>query len=112
PVTVYRIHPVEELVNAVVSGVLSALGATVYSALASEEVRFGTILGVNGILFVYYVFAFQLRHSHVWLSYGPVVSRILISPAQHQIHHSKAERHWDRNFGFTFAIWDWICGTL
>jgi len=112
PVTVHRIHPVEDLVNAIVASVLSAIGASVYSALAAEEVRFGTILGVNGILFVYYVFAFQLRHSHVWLSYGPVASRLLISPAQHQIHHSKDERHWDRNFGFTFAIWDWLCGTL
>ena len=112
PVTVYRIHPVEDLVNAFVGSVLNALGAAVYSALSSQEVPFGTILGVNGILFFYYVFAFQLRHSHVWLSYGPALSRVLISPAQHQVHHSKDERHWDRNFGFTFAIWDWLCGTL
>lgn len=112
PVTVYRMHPVEGLVNSLVLSVLSALGAAVYSALSSEDVGFGTILGVNGILFFYYVFAFQLRHSHVWLSYGPVLSRLLISPAQHQIHHSKDARHWDRNYGFTFAIWDWMCGTL
>jgi sterol desaturase/sphingolipid hydroxylase (fatty acid hydroxylase superfamily) len=112
PVTVYRIHPVEDMVNAFVGSVLTALGAAAYAGLSSQEVRFGTILGVNGILFFYYVFAFQLRHSHVWLSYGPVLSRVLISPAQHQVHHSKDERHWDRNFGFTFAVWDWMCGTL
>ena len=112
PVTVYRVHPVEDLVNAFVGSMVNALGAAVYTELSSQQVSFGTILGVNGILFFYYVFAFQLRHSHVWLSYSPALSRILISPAQHQVHHSRDERHWDRNFGFTFAIWDWVFGTL
>ena len=54
----------------------------------------------------------NLRHSYIWLSYGPVLSQIFVSPAQHQIHHSIEERHWGRNIGFARAIWDRLFGTL
>ncbi|MEM9145890.1 MAG: sterol desaturase family protein, partial [Pseudomonadota bacterium] len=50
--------------------------------------------------------------SHVWLSYGPVLEHVFISPAQHQIHHSRAVRHHNKNYGEIFAFWDWMFGTL
>jgi sterol desaturase/sphingolipid hydroxylase (fatty acid hydroxylase superfamily) len=53
-----------------------------------------------------------LQHSHVWLSYGPILEHLLISPAQHQIHHSRLDAHHGRNFGTTLALWDWLFGTL
>ncbi|MCY1462340.1 hypothetical protein D9M71_801040 [compost metagenome] len=34
------------------------------------------------------------------------------SPAQHQIHHSDAPRHFNRNFGTNLSLWDWMFGTL
>ena len=37
---------------------------------------------------------------------------MIISPYQHQIHHSNAERHCNKNFGVVFAFWDRIFGTL
>ena len=36
----------------------------------------------------------------------------MISPSQHQVHHSIAEEHYDKNFGAALAIWDWIFGSL
>ena len=36
----------------------------------------------------------------------------LMSPAQHQIHHSVEERHHDKNFGTVLSLWDWLGGTL
>ena len=54
----------------------------------------------------------NLRHSHVWITYGRIMERLLISPAQHQIHHSKNKVHFDRNFGVVLAIWDGMFGTL
>jgi hypothetical protein len=30
----------------------------------------------------------------------------------HQIHHSCAERHVDKNFGLIFSCWDYLAGTL
>jgi len=68
-------------------------------------------LGLHALIFIYNLVG-NLRHSHVWLSYGPVLSHIFVSPAQHQIHHSVEERHWGRNIGFALAFWDRLFGTL
>jgi len=54
----------------------------------------------------------NLRHSPVWLSYGPSWGRWLISPAHHQLHHSCEARHFGRNRGFALALWDRLYGTL
>jgi len=112
PVTVYRHHPVEGLVNACVASVLSALSASAFTAIRGSDVSIITIYGINIIIFVFFVVAFQLRHSHIWLSYGPVLEHIFISPAQHQIHHSIDPKHQNKNLGFIFATWDLLCGSL
>lgn len=112
PVTVHRVHPVEELTNGVVSGVMTGLVAATYSAMTGDALAPYTLFGLNIISFVYYLSVYQLRHSHIWLSYGTVMSYLVVSPAQHQIHHSIERKHWNKNYGFTFAIWDWLFGTL
>jgi sterol desaturase/sphingolipid hydroxylase (fatty acid hydroxylase superfamily) len=112
PVTVWREHPVGNVLWAVLSGSFTGVGAAIYTGQTGAEVTLPTILGVNAVQFLFYAFASQLRHSHVWLSYGPVLSWILISPAQHQIHHSRDQKHYDRNFGYIFAFWDGIFGSL
>ena len=110
--TVYRVHPLEEFVNACVGSALGALGAAIYGGLSQSDVTVITIFGVNVVIFAFHMFAFQLRHSHIWLSYGPVMSRLFISPAQHQIHHSLDPKHWSRNYGLIFAVWDGVFGSL
>ena len=112
PITVYRIHPVERVISTIVGGVLGGLSAAVYSYSSQNQLAGVTILGVNALLFVFYDVVAALRHSHVWVSYGRVLERILISPAQHQIHHSSARKHWDKNYGFVLGIWDGIFGSL
>lgn len=112
PVTVYRFHPVEELFLGIISALLSVIGPATYTSLSGQTVDMVTIFEVNAIVFLYHSFAFQLRHSHLWLSYGPMLSWIFISPAQHQIHHSTDPKHWDKNFGGIFAIWDAIFRSL
>jgi sterol desaturase/sphingolipid hydroxylase (fatty acid hydroxylase superfamily) len=112
PVTVYRVHPVEDFVTACVMAVLSALGVSAYTAIAGSDVRIVTISGVNIIVFAFFLVAFQLRHSHIWLAYGPVLGRVFISPAQHQIHHSIDPKHWNKNYGFLFATWDLLFRSL
>jgi sterol desaturase/sphingolipid hydroxylase (fatty acid hydroxylase superfamily) len=54
----------------------------------------------------------HLRHSNMWIAFTGVAGRILQSPAHHQLHHSANPAHFDRNFGFALAIWDWAFGTL
>jgi sterol desaturase/sphingolipid hydroxylase (fatty acid hydroxylase superfamily) len=35
-----------------------------------------------------------------------------MSPAHHQIHHSRNPAHFNKNLGSCLAVWDWMFGTL
>lgn len=83
-----------------------------FNHFAGSAISIFTVLGLNAIILIYYVMGYSLRHSHVWISYGPTLSRFFISPAQHQTHHSSARQHWDKNLGGFFALWDRMFGTL
>jgi sterol desaturase/sphingolipid hydroxylase (fatty acid hydroxylase superfamily) len=50
--------------------------------------------------------AYSLRHSHIWLKWPGVWSKILGSPAHHQVHHSRHPDHLDKNFAFMLPVWD------
>lgn len=105
PLTLFRAHPVEMalyycrglLVFGLVSGVFIYLFGGRLSGLQ--------ILGVDALGFMFNLMGANLRHSKVWLSFGRF-ERWFISPAQHQIHHSAAPEHRDRNFGTCLALWD------
>jgi sterol desaturase/sphingolipid hydroxylase (fatty acid hydroxylase superfamily) len=112
PVTLYRVHPVERIIGVVTGGVLGGVAAALFTFASRDEIAAITVLGVNVFTFVLFEFLSALRHSHIWLSYGPVLSRVLISPAQHQIHHSVAPEHLEKNYGFCLAIWDVMLGSL
>ena len=112
PFSVYRTHPVEAVIFSLRSIIVQALLVAVFMFFFGPRADLLTILGANAFLFVFNAAGSNLRHSHVWLSYGPVIERIFISPAQHQIHHSVHQRHHDRNFGAVLAVWDWVGGSL
>ena len=112
PFTVYRMHPIESFIFGLRGVVASGLVTGLFYYLFGSELRAVDLLGVNVLGLVFNILGSNLRHSHVWLSYGSAIEHFLISPAQHQIHHSKAEKHYDRNFGSCFALWDLLFGTL
>ena len=112
PVTAYRMHPVDDLVSMGMAGALGGVVVGTFQYLQPGNSGPAVLLGLHAVVFLYYLAGFNLRHSHVWLCYGPLLSRVLISPAQHQIHHSSAERHFGKNLGFMFAFWDALFGTL
>ena len=111
PLTLYRTHPVESLVSSLrrifVTGVLSGL----FLFYAQSVIDVYTIMGVNALDFIFNFFASNLRHSHVWLSFGPL-NHVFMSPAHHQIHHSRNVRHRDKNMGFSLSFWDQLFGTF
>ena len=112
PITAARMHPVEEITDAAaVSIVTGVCYAGFVHAFGDSAVIF-TVFDTNVFMAVFFLAAFNLRHSHVWVRYPTWLQHIFICPAQHQIHHSKAPQHWDRNMGFVFACWDWAAGTL
>lgn len=112
PVTVLRVHPVENVVNALTASVLGGTSSALYAAFSQQELQLLTVFGINVFFFYFLVFAVHLRHSHIWLSYGPILSHVFLSPAQHQIHHSIDPKHYDKNYGYVLAIWDILFGSL
>lgn len=112
PAAAYRVHPVENILFTILQAPTIGLIAVVYSNIIGPDRQFIMIGGVTVIGFVLQLLGSHLRHSHVWLSFGPWLNRLLISPAHHQFHHSIEARHWNKNFGEKFAIWDALFGTL
>jgi len=112
PATASRVHFLEKVVEKI--GLTAGLGLYVgafWYASGGEVSRY-TLFGVTYLVLIFNSLAANLRHTHVWLSFGPVVEHLLNSPAQHQIHHSDAPRHFNRNFGINLSLWDWMFGTL
>ncbi len=112
PMTAFRVHPVDDALNLTLTAAFAGAVQGAFHVWIGTGIAEFEVLGVNAILFAWYVLGFNLRHSHVWLPYPAWLSRILISPAQHQVHHSREARHFDRNLGFIFAFWDAAAGTL
>lgn len=112
PLTQYRVHPIELLINNAkaifVMGVLTGL----FTYLSPYPLNELTIIGANVFSFLFLVWGANLRHSHVKLTYPSFLERVLISPYQHQIHHSDKPEHFNKNLGAKLAIWDWMFGTL
>ena len=112
PLTAARVHalerPVMGLFSSVTTGVLT--GPLFY--LHGGETSVPTIFGLNMAAVAFFMLGHVLHHSHVWVYFGPVIGRVIVSPAQHQIHHSSLPEHLDKNFAEHWAIWDTIFGTL
>jgi sterol desaturase/sphingolipid hydroxylase (fatty acid hydroxylase superfamily) len=111
PITLYRIHPLESLLaafrNALSYGVISGL----FMFLFSGSVNLVTFFGVNIFGFVFNLTTGNLRHSQIPISFG-MFEYLLISPKQHQIHHSSQQKHFDKNFGVALSIWDLMFGSF
>ena len=111
PVTSFRVHPIDLLIMSIVPAFFTGLVTGATQSFAGPAIGPVTVLGMHAFTAAYHATS-HLRHTSVWLSYGPRLSRVFVSPAQHQIHHSYAERHLHRNLGWALAVWDWLFGTL
>ena len=112
PLTAMRRHPVEILATALIGGGGIALALIVWVVIFGAP---GTSLEIGGVALIVYLWrlvGYNIRHSHIWISYGPFWNRYLMSPAHHQLHHSRDPRHYDCNFGHIFTFWDRMFGTL
>ncbi|MDH1012939.1 sterol desaturase family protein [Pseudomonas nicosulfuronedens] len=112
PITASRVHFVEKLAANLAGTVLLGVYAGIFWYACGGQISAYTLFGVTYMILLFNVLATNLRHSHVWLSFGPLVEHVINSPAQHQIHHSDAPRHFNRNFGINLSLWDWMFGTL
>jgi len=106
PLTVYRTHPVEGVIYVLRSAVVHGACTGAFVFFFGDQVTLATVMGAAVFSVAFNALGANLRHSNVALGYWKPVERLFISPAQHQIHHSSAQRHVDRNFGAVLAVWD------
>ena len=60
----------------------------------------------NPLLILFYAAGYHLRHSHIPLEYPKWLNAVLVSPSDHQRHHSKSAAHYNQNLGFIFSFWE------
>ena len=111
PLTLYRIHPVEFIINSLRSFLVGACISGLFVYFFANNISTFTIVGVNVFVFVFNFAGSNLRHSPFYIGFG-FLEHIFISPAQHQIHHSVKVKHYDKNFGSALAIWDRLFNSL
>jgi len=104
PITFYRVHPVENILFGFRFSLSAGIVTGIFTFFFGGLLGVMDILGVNIIVFVFNLLGANLRHSHIKLHYFRWLEKILISPFQHQIHHST--KFYNYNFGGTLAIWD------
>lgn len=112
PITFFRAHPVYFYLQQCLIGMVVGAAQGVFAALALGFIPSWTFAAAALVSRTYMLTGVHLRHSHIQLSYGRALEHVLISPRLHQVHHSAERRHYDRNFGEIFALWDWFFGTL
>ncbi len=112
PITIYRSHPIENYLFACRLAISQGIAIGVAYFLFGPTLSVIEIAGANVFVFAFNFMGSNLRHSHIWLSWGKAWERWFISPAQHQIHHSDNPKHFDTNLGSALAIWDRMAGTL
>ncbi len=110
--TIARVHPVETIgfynLVALIMGATSGILGYVLGAGASPA----TLFGSNVLALLSGIFITHIQHSHLWITFGPRWGRWLLGPAHHQIHHSIAPEHHDRNFGNCLTLFDRLFGTF
>jgi sterol desaturase/sphingolipid hydroxylase (fatty acid hydroxylase superfamily) len=112
PLTNFRVHPVYMCIF------LNILAVFIGTANGAGDYIFGQathqyVLSENNIILVFFIYLYvHLQHTQLWISFTGWLGHLLMSPAHHQIHHSRNPAHFNKNLGSCLAIWDWMFGTL
>lgn len=112
PLTAFRHHPLWTLAASAIGAAITGVAQAGLLILAVGSLDLWTLFGANAFIAAFNLAAANLRHSHIWLRWPAWLEHVLISPAMHQVHHSIAPQHRDRNYGEVLAVWDWMFDTL
>ena len=112
PLTNFRVHPVYMCIF------LNILGVFIGTANGVGDYIFGQtthqyVLSENNVILVLFIYLYvHLQHTQLWISFTGWLGHLFMSPAHHQIHHSRDPAHFNKNLGSCLALWDWMFGTL
>jgi sterol desaturase/sphingolipid hydroxylase (fatty acid hydroxylase superfamily) len=112
PLTNFRVHPVYMCIFlnilALFTGLANGIGDYL---LGHTQHQYG--LSENNLILVFFIYLYvHLQHSQLWISFTGWFGHLFMSPAHHQIHHSRNPAHFNKNLGSCLALWDWMFGTL
>lgn len=110
--TAVRDHPLET----VAITLSKMIGVAIYVGL----VLFVTGISLHpqtifytGLVFVcFHGFYAGHSHSHLPISFGPILDVLIGGPVMHQIHHSAEAHMFNKNYGMATNVYDWLFGTL
>jgi len=71
---------------------------------------FSVTFANRGWVYLIPLLYFRLYHANIKTNLGPL-KYVLVTPQSHRIHHSLEEKHWEKNYGFIFTVWDHIFRT-
>lgn len=86
------------------AGAFSLFNALLFALIGAPPELYAALYAIREIWALW-------LHSNVEIRLGWVGKNILVTPAAHWVHHSKEERHYDKNFGTFFVFWDRMFGT-
>jgi sterol desaturase/sphingolipid hydroxylase (fatty acid hydroxylase superfamily) len=112
PLTAYRQNPLSGMVSIALTTVIFGVIFGLMVGTFTPDLSIAEIAGANAFVVLTNMTVTNFLHSHIWISFGPKLEHVLISPVMHQVHHSIEPRHFNRNYGQALAIWDWMFGTL
>jgi sterol desaturase/sphingolipid hydroxylase (fatty acid hydroxylase superfamily) len=112
PPTALRLHPVDELCLFMAIATANTLVFGIFFAFYHLNTTDVTRLGLDAYIALYLLSFYPLRHSHLPLRFSGVLECLLMSPAMHQLHHSREPRHHGKNLGLALAVWDRLFGTF
>jgi sterol desaturase/sphingolipid hydroxylase (fatty acid hydroxylase superfamily) len=112
PFTIFRTHPVEIIIFSIRSAIVQGFTTGIFFFMYGNQVSLLIILGASVFTFSFNALGSNLRHSPISIRYWRPIEYVLMSPAQHHIHHSIADEHRNKNYGVALSIWDWLFGTI
>lgn len=112
PFAVFRFHPIDRFMNGLFVAFFMGVNYGFFFWLFGRQLELVHVLSLPVGIFLFYITTYNLRHSYIWLAFPKWLSYVMISPAQHQVHHSIEAKHLGKNLGHIFAFWDLMFGTL
>lgn len=112
PITETRVHLVEAVITVTMKALMTGIAYAIITQIVGKGSPKLGLMTFNMILMAHTITYSHLRHTHINMPFTGIFGILLHSPVHHQIHHSSAVEHHDKNMGLLFSIWDWMAGTL
>ncbi len=111
PISNFREHPIDNMFYYLAVGLGGGAVTGFTFRVLGYHPNIPVVLGVPLLMFLFNAVGYNLRHSHIWLRWPGVWSKVFPSPAHHHVHHSCHPDHLDKNFAFMFPVWDVLFDT-